>query len=521
MGWRLTGILLWLIAAAPEAATSGELEKDDLAHAPPVWRLRIEVPPDAMAALRVDARKDVRATLREGRDAYPNVGLHLKGSTGSFRPLEDKPAMTLDFTRFGEDRRFHGLRKLHLNNSVEDPGYLNEQLGSELFRAAGVPAPRVTHALVTLNGRPLGLFVLKEGFTEDFLTGYFKRLDGQLYENDDGFGGESLERRSDRGSRGNRTELEALAAAARDPDLDRRWRRLGEVLDINRFVTFMAMEIMLCHRDGYCLARNNFRVYHDRDTGRMVFFPHGMDQLLGKSDLPWQPHMGGPVAQAIMETPEGRQRYAECFSALFTRLFLVESLTNRVRVMVSELRPYLGAQEFEAIQREAALVRERIARRRASLSWQLSQPTLAPLEFSAGVAPLTGWSMVDPPVGGTMDQASSSDGVLAWHIRAGPATAASWRTRAVLKPGRYRFEAKAKVAAVKPLAFGKHQGAGLRLGNRVPQSEYLTGDSSWQTLETEFQVTQATEEIEFVGELRAAAGDFWLDAQSLRVVQIR
>ena len=35
------------------------------------------------------------------------------------------------------------------------------------------------------------------------------------------------------------------------------------------------------HRDGYCLARNNFRVYHDVDSGRFVFFPHGMDVLFG------------------------------------------------------------------------------------------------------------------------------------------------------------------------------------------------------------------------------------------------
>lgn len=506
---------------APGGAISGALGKDDLADAPPVLRLRLEIPSDALAALRADARKDVRAILREGGATYPDVGLHLKGSTGSFRPVEDKPAMTLDFARFGGGSRFHGLRKLHLNNSVEDPSYVNEQLGSELFRAAGVPVPRVIHALVELNGRPLGLYVLKEGFTADFLAGYFKKLDGNLYENDDGYEDPSFGRRENRGSRGDRTDLAALAAAARDPDLSRRWRRLREVLDVDRFVAFMAMEIMLCHRDGYCLARNNFRVYHDRDTDRMVFLPQGMDQLLGKSDLPWQPHLGGLVARAVMDTPEGRQRYAEGFSALFTRLFLVDALTNRVRALVLELRPFLDAREFAAIQQEAALVQDRIVRRRASLSWQLSQPALAPLVFVAGVAPLTEWSMVDPPVGGTMDRTPSPDGVPAWHIRAGPTTAASWRSRAILRPGRYRFEARAKVAAVKPLAFGKHQGAGLRLGGRDPQSEYLVGDSSWQTLGTEFQVTQATEGIEFVGELRAAAGDFWLDASSPRVVQIR
>ena len=31
--------------------------------------------------------------------------------------------------------------------------------------------------------------------------------------------------------------------------------------------------------DGYVMNRNNYRVYHDLDTGKMVFFPHGMDQM--------------------------------------------------------------------------------------------------------------------------------------------------------------------------------------------------------------------------------------------------
>src|SRR5204863_7513253 len=90
--------------------------------------------------------------------------------------------LTLNFAKFRPEQRFHGLRKIHLNNSVEDPSYLNEVLGSELFRAAGVPAPRISHALVELNGRPLGLYLSKEGFTEDSLGLYFHQTNGALYE---------------------------------------------------------------------------------------------------------------------------------------------------------------------------------------------------------------------------------------------------------------------------------------------------------------------------------------------------
>ena len=48
----------------------------------------------------------------------------------------------------------------------------------------------------------------------------------------------------------------------------------------------------------------------------------------------------------------------------------------------------------------------------------------------------------------------------------------------------------------------------------------LTGDSAWKMLATEFQVEQATEEIEFICELRARAGEALFDLDSLKVVPL-
>src|SRR5262249_9442130 len=192
---------------------------------------------------------------------YSNVAVHLKGSVGSFRPVDDKPSWTLDFCRFNPSQHFHGLRRIHLNNSVEDPSYCNEVLGSELFRSAGVPTPRVTRALVTLNGRRLGFYVLKEGFTEDFLGCYFTHPSGSLYEPDDGHDiNQHLKRNSIQAPGNDRTALRALADIVRDAENLHRWERLDKVVAVDEFVSFMASEVMLGHRDGYCLARNNFRV---------------------------------------------------------------------------------------------------------------------------------------------------------------------------------------------------------------------------------------------------------------------
>ena len=526
-GFILTVLTWWnpsMIVSAEEGARLAGAKYsvgDELFTHGAVPRIEIEISPRDMESLRGNPREYVRAIVREGGKVFQDVGIHLKGSVGSFRGVDDKPGLTLNFEKFNQDQKFHGLRKIHLNNSVEDPAYCNEVIGSELFQAAGVPAPRVTRALVRLNHRQPALYVLKEGFTKDFLARYFVETNGNLYDTDWGHDvDQRMKRNSGREPGGGQAGLKALAAAALDPDAGRRWRRLEELLDTDRFLNFMALEVMICHRDGYCLARNNFRIYHDPRADKMIFLPHGMDQLFEPPDLPWQPFMAGIVAKAIMETPEGKQRYRECFHSVFTNVFRIGTLTNRVDELVRQLRPVLGRSEFKAVEQEAALVKERIARRQASLKSQLSRPEPARLNFTDGIARLTGWEAMDPPVGGTMKQTKSPDGLAALGIVAGPATSASWRTKALLGRGHYLFAGRARVSAVKPLPYGQHQGAGLRVAGGIRQSADLMGGTSWRELEAGFQVETETAEVEFICELRAGGGQVWFDLDSLRVLRI-
>ena len=486
-----------------------------------VRQVRVELSADAVAALRKDPRGYVQAQIREGDDVYAGVEVHLKGSTGSFRPLDDKPGLTLKFDPAQPGGTYHGLHKIHLNNSVEDPSYMNEHLGAELFRAAGVPAPRVAYACVTMNGRPLGLYVLKEGFTEDFLAGYYQDTSGNLYEPQDGHDvDEPMKRHSGRGSKKDQSDLQALAAATREPDPVRRWEGLGAVLDRDEFLTFAIMEVMVCHRDGYSLARNNFRVYHDRDSGKIVFLPHGMDQLFGRADLPWQPHWAGQVAEALLDTPNGRTRYREQFQQLFAQVYDAPALANRIDGWLRELRPALTAGVFAEVEREAVVVKKRVADRQSFLATRIHLPEPAFLEFTAGTAHLTGWQAGETPAGGGLREGKSPDGLKALSIQAGPVTSTGWRTSALLRRGHYRFSGQVMVAGVQPLPFGKHQGASLRVSGRTQPSRGALGDSPWQESEAEFEVAAEQETVELVCELRASAGQAWWATDSLCLRQV-
>src|SRR5439155_5624383 len=202
----------------------------------------IEIGDAGIASLRSSPRQDVRARVRVGRELLRDVAIHIKGSQGSLQTIDARPALTLSFNRFVPKQKCHGLRKIHLNNSAEDPTFMTDVLCSELFRQAGVPAARGAYGTLVLNHRKLGLYVLKEGLTKEFLAQYFRRTDGNLY--DGGFRldvDRALERIHGKGPDVQADRL-ALLAAAREPDSARRWERLQEVLDLDRFINSLALQ---------------------------------------------------------------------------------------------------------------------------------------------------------------------------------------------------------------------------------------------------------------------------------------
>ena len=338
----------------------------------PVLRFHIEMGEPDLESLRSEPRKPVSATICEGGVVFTNVAVHLKGAAGSFRPIDEKPALTLSFGKFEPTRRFHGLQKLHLNNSVQDPSFSTEYICGAMFLAAGVPAPRVTHARVWLNGRDLGFYVLVEGTTRDFLGRHFKDAKGRLY--DGGFLKDVTDTLESVGESKDKSDLRSLASASEEPNLSRRWERLTQALDMDRFISFMAMEVLVWDWDGYVMNRNNYRIYHDPSKDKFVFFPHGMDQMFWEANGPIRPNFVGLVANALIQTPQGARLYNERLLELFHQVYRLEGLTNLVdrlharnRAAVAEI----GSRAVRDYDDAVRVVRGRILRRWKGVRKQL------------------------------------------------------------------------------------------------------------------------------------------------------
>ncbi|HWN97516.1 MAG TPA: CotH kinase family protein [Methylomirabilota bacterium] len=506
---------------------SSSAETDALFLGETVLELSIEVDAQGLETLRANSsnrynspnRPDALATVREGTNIYQRVAIHLKGSAGSFRDVEQKPAFTLNFDEHIPKQRFHGLEKISLNNSVQDSTYMCEFLGRQIFNATSVPVPRAGHATVTFNGEPLGLYVLVEGWNKQFLKRHFPDLKGNLYEG--AFRNDitaHLEAKSGADPE-SRSDLDAVVSAARVPDLEQRFAAMERVLDVDRFATFVALEVLLNHWDGYSLHVNNYRIFHDRRSGKLIFMPHGMDQLFGlrrrEFDPQILPTMSGLVASALLETRAGRRLYLDRMAQLHTNAFNVPALTAAVDKLEKMLVPALQSDrgslaEFNA---RVPVLRQRIEDRQTEIREQLAEMR-TPKFDSRGEASLAGLKFKST-MRETFRRRRDRFGQQFGEANAGRMVG-SWRAVVFLEGGRYRFQARVRTQIEQRAV--STEAINLRSSEGV-ESRRGTPANGWVVVEHDFALKDS-DYVNLIYEFGAMDGVAALDKESLKLIRL-
>ena len=502
---------LSLATPAPGATITNPAPKSDASGAffndPGVRTFHFEIAPAGLSLLQRSQRTYVKGTVREGSQVFTNVGIRLKGM-GSFRPIYEKPSLAVKFDEFVEDQEYSGLTKLMFNNSVQDHTYMVEALGTQLFRDAGLPAARVTHARVVLNGRDLGLYVVIEAMNKRFLKQHFTSSRGNLYEaylqDIDG----RLEQ--DNGELGDQSDLRALLAACRVREPDERFQQINKVLDVDRFVSFTAMEILMGHWDGYATHTNNYRIYHDPTSDQMVFITHGLDWAFRRPNVSISPPLKAIVNRALYQTAEGDRMFRERIGTLYTNVFKVTVITNRMDQLMAKIKAAgLSPRELAKVESAAATMRERIALRSVRIADQMAGKELPLAKFGPdGTAHPTGWRPEYDRGEPTMDQ-TTFEGRRTLHFRANnERTHGSWRTQMYLPRGRYRIE-----GLVRTEAFNGATTLRISGGDRDYNASRT---SSWRKISYDFEIPEGLD-VEFVCDFSASSGDVWYDLDAFRV----
>lgn len=506
LGWAL---FLRLFATA----LAGRAAEDAAARAffeGPVLQWEILLPDESLVALRRDTRAYVRGSLRVGGQELPDVAFHLKGSAGSKRPVDDKPSWTVDINRFHKGRTLFGQSKFHLNNSAQDGSYLNQNLASRVYRAAGIPATRSTHGLLSVNGRDLGACVVVETYDARYLRRAFPEegdRPGNLYEG--AFVGDierNLERDAGFGPT-DHSDLRRLREAV-DRPVGERLAALREVLDVDAFLTLMAIQLTLDDWDGYVRNRNNYRVHFRRQDGRAVFLPSGVDQLLAHPDAPVRDGWRSRVSTALMAIPgqqlELRRRLRELSGTVLSEAFLTDQMAQLQARLDAAVAGRPAADRdglFPDRHNHPARVRNRVqAVARELASWPDPLPS-----WPAGhrVTPV-GWqpyvqfgdAQVAAPTNAPLHLVARTNG-----------TIASLRTSLTVPAGSYRLSAQCRTRGLVAWKDQFGAGAGLRLTGSS-RTQGLEGDTDWTPVHFDFAPTDDGP-VECIVEVRAHAGEAW------------
>ncbi len=526
MSWTKTAALIAVLtlvgtsafAAKDKEKKAPKVGKADVSDAvfatnAPIRTFKIEVSSNELAALKRDVRAYCRGTVTEGERVYRDVGVHLKGN-GSFQNLEQKPSFAVKFDRYVPDQKLFGLSKIMLNNSSQDGTFLAEMLATWMFRDANVPSPRVTHSRVIFNGRELGMYVTIEAENKEFLKRWFGNHRGSLYENYLQDVDANMDQ--DNGDDLSQNDVKQLAAMTKLPDAAERWTKLPKVLDVDRYVSHLVCEIFASHTDGYAMNRNNYRVYCNPDDGRFTFIGHGLDWGYAGTGVGINPPLNSLATKAVLTTPQGLALFKERRAMLFTNVFRLDIMTNRVNCAVDRLLAQARSQnETNDYRRWGAEMNGRLFARWQNISNQLNIIEPVTLAFDAnGVAKLKGWQKKTDTGAPVQDETTADTKRVLRISSTNGVCIASWRTRVLLAPGKYQFEGNLRGAKIEPLPNETGIGAGLRISGDKRQNK-LVGDTAWTHLQYGINIEGAPREVELVCELRANKGEVFFDADSL------
>jgi CotH kinase protein len=262
------------------------------------------------------------------------VGVRLKGGNGSFRELKDeKAAFKIKFNQV-KGQKFNGLKKLTLNNMVQDPSMLHETLAYEAFRSLGVPAPRTGYANVYVNGVNYGLHLDVETYDDVSLPHWFGSTQ-HLYEADApgvDVSGSAADFEVDEGDEEDRADLEALIVAAKSGVGD--WSDgMAGLADLDEMTRMWAVERYAGHWDGYAGVQAPFRpnnyFLHSDESGLFSMLPWGTDQT-------WE-------LDVEFDEPAGGILFNECFADESCSAMYVDALRKaQSSIGALDLRSQVG-----------------------------------------------------------------------------------------------------------------------------------------------------------------------------------
>ena len=154
-----------------------------------------------------------------------------------------------------------------------------------------------------------------------------------------------------------------------DPNFE---QAVGEIVDLDLFYKYWAVEGLLGFWDGYSGNRNNFFVYLNPKTDKLCFMPWGADCMFQKHSKIKKDHndpvsvkTGGRLAHVLYQLPSSRARYAQTMRDILDDHWDEEELLAEVDRIEEMVKPHLADKQLDGFKVNA--IRYFIRRRRGAI----------------------------------------------------------------------------------------------------------------------------------------------------------
>ncbi|MFM6953423.1 MAG: CotH kinase family protein [Sphingobacteriaceae bacterium] len=346
----------------------------------------------------------LRFSLNGVATILDSIGLKLRGNTSRRRP-EGSPGQThqllnpdwhhshfaLDFSRYKPKQQLKGLEKMILKFANNDPSYVREIYGYDLFRRFGVwTAPRASYCRVTVkvsgdaSAAYYGVYYMIENGDSDFVkyrknewgatVGYLWKC---LYNgggpanltNTNSIGIESVGLDPNASNyytydlKTNKTSFIAAKAQLSEfiSQLNSKtgaefetW--IAQKMDVNLLLKTFAVSVLTGNWDDYWGNGNNYFLYFN-PNGKVYYIPYDYDNSLGtaipywgffntgtQDPLNWGKMNESPLITKVLQIAKYREQYKAYIKELATKseYFNAEGSMQRIATWQGKIAPYIS-----------------------------------------------------------------------------------------------------------------------------------------------------------------------------------
>ena len=339
-----------------------------------VPRIDITIPADSLAAIFANVSSDYEY---HAAFAFTAPGLSLSGIEVGFRlrgntsRTSAKKSFKISFNSFVSSTRVQGVKDLNLNGEHNDPSIIRARIAWELAQDAGMPAPRVNHVRLFINGQPYGLYANIEHYNDDYVEHRFARDAGNLYKclwpadlanlgsDPNSYkltsGGRRVYELKTNETADDYTGLARFVTALHATTSTQALCALDSVFNVNSYLKWLAWEVTTGHWDNHSFNKNNFYLYEDPASGLIEFISYDADNTFGVDwfNINWatrSPFQFGsyPLYSKIIANPQAKQRL-KLFLEEFEEMAGAPAWQVRNQALRAQLAPFVGEDAYRTM----------------------------------------------------------------------------------------------------------------------------------------------------------------------------